>query len=336
MKRQTPGLRRTVITALCLVIPLAAGCGSSTAGSKVHEVKGSVLTRTLKVGVLPTFNGLDAYVAAAEGYFEDEGLNVELVEISRPADAAPQLLGGSLDISLTDTVMPIVARSEGVPFVAVAPAGVGTKLPSGTLNVGNIWVSADSKVKSVKDLESASIAVPQINSQVWLDVRSAVDAAGGDSSKIKFVEAPDQLGALKSGNVDASTSSEPKGTAAMKDPALKHLDNYTTAEGGLAYMFTATQQMADENPATVAAFQRAILKANDKTNSDPAYRAKVAKKLRPFAQVPVALLKAATYPTFDEKPLETDDVGRAVSQMVKYGLITEGKAPKADDLLSQG
>ncbi|MFF1919807.1 ABC transporter substrate-binding protein [Streptomyces sp. NPDC058221] len=130
------------------------------------------------------------------------------------------------------------------------------------------------------------MAVPQINSQVWLDVRSAVDAAGGDSSKIKFVEAPDQLGALKSGNVDASTSSEPKGTAAVKDPALKHLDNYTTAEGGLAYMLTATQQMADENPATVAAFQRAILKANDKTNSDAAYRAGVAKKLRPFAQVP--------------------------------------------------
>ena len=41
---------------------------------------------------------------------------------------------------------------------------------------------------SVEDLPGHRFGVPALNSQIWLDLRTAVDEAGGDSSKIKWVE----------------------------------------------------------------------------------------------------------------------------------------------------
>ncbi|MFV2175501.1 ABC transporter substrate-binding protein [Actinomadura sp. LOL_016] len=312
---------------------LVTGCGSS-ASSEGGD--GGVLTRTVKVGVLPSFNGLSGFVGDTEGFFEQEGLNVEVEEIAKPADGVPRLLGGTLDFALMEMVTPIQARSEGVPIVAVAPASTVAKMAPEDVGVGNLWTAAGSRFTSIKSLESAKIAIPQINSQVWLDVRAAIDAAGGDSSKTQFVEAPDQFAALKAGNVDAATSTEPKGTAALKDPELKRLGTYATSEGGLAYMYMAGAKLAGESPATTAAFQRAILKANAKTNSDAAFRVQAAKKLGPFAKTPEALLKTAVYPTFAEQPLAAEDLERAIDRMVKYGILAKEKTPKAAEFLAKG
>lgn len=328
MKQQRFGRRATVVGAVSAVVLAVAGCGSSDGDEAASD---EVLSRTVNVAVFPSLNGLDGYVADAEGFFEDEGLDVELVTAGAPSAMMPQLLGGSLDFALMEMVTPIVAKSEGVGIVAAAPGNEGTELAPGEMGVGNLWVRSDSAIDSVKELENSKFAIPQINSQVYIDVRESVDRAGGDSSKIKFVEAQDQLGALQAGDVDASTSSEPKGTAMLGEKSLKRLDNYITAGGGLGYMFMTTEKLAQQSPATLAAFERAILKANAFINANKERAAEIAGT---YIDAPAELLQSAVYAQFSEEPITEEQIQFAIDRMVKYDVLDEAKAPKASDLIA--
>lgn len=328
MKKLQFGKRAAaVVMAGALALSLAA-CGSSDDDAKAGD--GEVLTRTLKVGVFPTFNGLNGYVAQEQGFFEDEGLKVELVQAGAPSAMMPQLLGNSMDFALMDLVTPLIAKSKGVPVVGVAPGASGKEYPAGEKGPVGLWVRADGDITSVKDLENATFAVPQIGSAVWMDVRTAVDNAGGDSSKIKFVEAQDQIGALLAGDVSASTSSEPRDSSLLGEKKLKRLDNYLTMDGGLAYSYMATKEFTGKNAATVDAFERAILKANAFITENPDKLPAIAAS---YIEQPIEALENAVYPTFLDQEISAEDIDAALTRMVKYGLIDEAKAPKASDFL---
>ena len=333
MKQQRFARRAAVAGVIGAVVLSAAGCGSSSDDATDDASSGKVLTRTLNVGVFPTLNGLPGFIAKNEGYFEAEGLKVNLMPVKSAAEATPQLQGGQLDIAQTDMTTAILAKSQNFPLVAVAPGTVGKKYPADQFAPGNIWISADSSIKSLADLTGKKFAVPAVKTQVWLDVRSSVDAAGGDSSKIDFVETPDTAGGIKAGNVDAGTTSEPTGTTLKSDPGLKWLSNYTTADGGLAYMFVSGTKLFKESPATLAAFERAILKANAAANASQDLKVKVATSVMTTAD-PAALAKAV-YPTYDEDPIEAADITKASDRMVKYDLLEKSATPDPADLIAK-
>lgn len=324
MKHQSLGWRKLAVIAATALAVTLAGCGSS------DDDNADLSDRTVKVAVFPSFNGLNGHVAVEEGFFEEEGLDVELVTAGAPSGMMPQLMGGSLDFALMDMVTPIIAKSQDVPVVAVAPGASGTNYKSGEMGVGNLWVRADSKINSVKELENTTFAVPQIGSAVWMDVREAVDEAGGDSSKMKFVEVQDQLGALKAGDVEAASSSEPRGTALLQDKALKRLDNYITMNGDVSYMFMTTTKLAEQNAETVEAFERAILKANAFINENPERAAEIAAG---YVDAPAELLDSAVYPRFEEESITTEQIQDVIERMVRYDLIKESDAPKPTDLV---
>lgn len=327
----TSGITRrfVLVGVACASVVLTSACGSSDPEPAAGGDVGKVETPNVKVAVFPSFNALGAQTAKADNQFMDKGLTAELVTVATPAEGMPQLLGGKIQFALMDMTVPLVAKTKGVPLVMVAPGAVGTP-PSDGMGVGNFFVSADSKVKSVKDIQNATFGVPQINSQIWVDIRATVDEAGGDSSKIKFVEVPNTLAALRAGNVDVVTTSEPAGTAALKDKSIKLLSGYTAAGGGVAYGFVTTQQFAQKNPNTVKAFEEAILAGNKAVNADPAKRSTVAAS---YIKAPKELLDKARYPNFSEEPLSEEDVQTALDRVLKYGLLDKDKAPKPGDLL---
>lgn len=329
-------VRRAVVVGAVGALALSvAGCGSASEDSAAGASGDKVLTRTIKVGAFPTLNGLDVQIALKEGYFKDEGLNVEFVPVKSAAEATPQLQGGALDIAETDMTTAILAKSQNFPLTAIAPGTVGVKPPpTDKISSGEIWCGANSPVKSLKDLPGTKFAVPAVKTQVWLDVRSAVDQAGGDSSKIQFVETPDTPGAIKSGNVDCGTVAEPQGTSLKSDPELRWLGPYATADGGLAYMFVADTELAQESPATMAAFERAILKANATANANHALAVKVATSVMAPTWNASVLSKAA-YPTWDEKPIAPADVTKASDRIVKYGMLDKSAVPDPSDLIAK-
>lgn len=323
--------RSVTVGAICASVVLASACGSSDdAGADSSTAKsGAVEKPAVSVAVFPSFNALGAQMAAHDGQFKTAGLDVTLTNVATPAEGMPQLLGGKIQFALMDMTVPIVAKTKGVPLVMVAPGAVGTP-PEGGMGAGNFWVKAGSKIKSIKDIQNATFGVPQINSQIWVDIRAAVDEAGGDSTKIKFVEVPNTLAALKAGNVDVVTTSEPAGTAALTDPTIHLLSGYTAAGGDVAYTFVTTQQFAKANPNTVKAFQDAIIAANKVVNADATKRVDVAST---YIKAPKELLAKAHYAKFGEEPISAASVQTSLDRILKYGLLEKSKAPKPEELL---
>jgi len=334
MKQQGFGRQVAVVGVVGVLAASMAACGSSS-GDGAGASSDKVLTRTIKVGAFPTLNGLDVQIAAQEGYFKAEGLNVEVVPVKSAAEATPQLQGGQLDIAETDMTTAILAKAQNFPLIAVAPGTVGIKpVPTDKVGPGaQIWCGANSSVSSLTDLPGTKFAVPAVKTQVWLDVRSAVDAAGGDSSKIQFIETPDTPGAIKAGNVPCGVAPEPQGTSLLADKDLKWLSNFPTADGGLAYMFVTGTKLAQQSPATMAAFQRAMLKANAAANADHALSVKVATSVMGATWSPEVLSKAM-YPSFDEQNITEADVTKASDRVVQYGMLDKSAVPAPSSLIA--
>lgn len=114
MARQFKFLSPWILT-LCLSIPalmLPGWCFPAQSPDKA-------LTK-LRVTVLPFFSYAPLYIAEAEGFFAEQGLDVEFVRFQSNADSLPALLRGDIDIDTIFTVgvLNAVGRGENVRVVA--------------------------------------------------------------------------------------------------------------------------------------------------------------------------------------------------------------------------
>lgn len=323
---------RALVTASVAALSLGslAACGSS---SDDEATDGG----TLKVAVYPSFSSLGAQQALADGAFEDEGLTIKFVTVNTPADVAPLLSSGQVQFGLMDMTTPVLAAAKAskAPFVFDAPATEGTPLTPDGWGSANVWVKKDSKIQSVKDLAGARFGIPQLNSQLWLDVRTNVDAAGGDSSKIKWVQIPDpaqNLTQIKSGQIDATTSSEPTGTSWAADAEVRHLAGFVSNQGHIAYSFASTKDYATKHADVVDKFRAAIIAGNKAFNAlDAAGKAKLAGTVN--SKWPAELLAKARYSNFGESAVSAADVQFSIDRMKKYDMLEASSSLKADDLL---
>lgn len=328
--KQAIGIK-TAVTAVVAALALAA-CGGGSDDSDDAATPSDAGKSSVKVAVFPSFNALGAHAADIKGTFKKQGLSVEFVTVATPAEATPQLLGGKVDFALMDVVSPVIARSKNVPLVLVAPGATGTAVGDDDMGVGNFWVAKDSKIKSVQEIENATFGVPQTKSQVWVDIRTVVDEAGGDSSKIKFVEVPNTLAALKGGSVDVVTTAEPSGTAALSDPDIKLLAGFVSGKvGEVAYNYGTSEKFAQANPGTVKKFADAILEANALLNSTPGLPAEIAGT---YIEAPKELLAKAQFQQFSEKAISAEDIDQGIERVLRYGLIEKSDAPSATDMLA--
>lgn len=317
--------------AAALALGSLTACGSSSSAS-TPSTSGAI-----KVAVFPSFSSLGAHEALADGAFKAQGLNVSFVTVNTPADVAPLLSSGDVQFGLMDMTTPVLAaaKADKAPFVFDAPATKGTPLTSEGWGTANVWVKKGSAIKSVKDLTGSKFGIPQLNSQLWLDVRSNVDAAGGDSSKIQWVQIPDPAQnrtQIKAGAIDATTSAEPTGTAWAADPGLTHLAGFVSNEGHIAYSFASTKSFADKNADVLKKFNTAIIDGNKKFNAkDIAAKAALAATVN--KKWPAPLLTKARYSTFGEESVSATDVQFSIDRMKKYKMLDAGTSLKATELL---
>ena len=100
-----------------LVLALTAGCGVGQGSAKVLGTGDPI-----KVGVIPVADFAPVYVALDEGYFADEGLNVQTQVVQNAAAIAPSVINGQLQFGTAATTPFIAAAQKGLPVQAVANA----------------------------------------------------------------------------------------------------------------------------------------------------------------------------------------------------------------------
>lgn len=266
---------------LSLVIAITlTGCGG---GDSDGGGPGGLEKTTLNVGLLPVPEGVPLYIAIQQGLFKAEGLKVTPQFIQTGAAAVPLLRSGKLDISLTNYVASLLAQEQSggaVKWKFVADAYQGEK---GAFVVG---VGAESSIKSAQDLTGKKIAVPGLKSIATLSVSASLRAEGIADESVEYVEMafPQMLPALEAGRVDAAWLAEPFISQLHRQGGRTVLD--TMAPGGPTRNLPISGwgvlgDYADKHPKTVAAFQRAMAKAQRMAAQD---RGLVARTLPTFVK----------------------------------------------------
>lgn len=175
-------------------------CGNS-GGSQTAAAGASADAANEEITVVldwtPNTNHTGLYAALENGYYEEAGLDVKIVQ--PPEDGAVVLTAsGKADfgISFQDSLAPALAGDNPLPVTAVA--GMIQHNTSGIIS------SADDGIDRPKQMENHSYAT--WNGGIELaTIRHIVEADGGDYEKVNLIPSTvtDEVSALKTDSVDS-------------------------------------------------------------------------------------------------------------------------------------
>lgn len=327
----------TAKSSVCRVVAVAAGAFllafSSACGAA--GTQGEEQAAELKVGATPSISGLGLHVAVSEGQFTERGLTVVPVENRSANEAVPQLLSGDLQVAQVDTLTLLQARSQGVPVRVIAGAGEqSTDGENGEASAASIVASPSSAISSPVDLVGKKVGVPAIKTQTWMNIRAIVEAAGGDSSQIQFVEVPpaQMVDLVQRGDVDAATPNEPLASSSVADGSVKlvHSTDIPGNKGAPSAVYVATEQFIAENPDRVKKFAESVETAAAQVNDNPDLAAKVAEQRLNYKP---EQLENVFYQTFATDPVTPAEIDTIADLAVKYGILTAN--PDAQTVLAE-
>lgn len=189
MHRTPAPLRRalTVLAALAFVVAIGA-CSSSGGGEgdEGGEGDGDLRPVTLMLNWTPNAQHAGIYAAQELGYYEDAGIDLEIVEPAATG-VEPVVATGEAEFGIAQAESLLPARAAGVPVVSIA-----TLLPH---NDSSLMFLADAGIERPRDLEDHTYGGYGGSLETEL-INRLVECDGGDPAKVEFVEV---------GNVDYLT-----------------------------------------------------------------------------------------------------------------------------------
>lgn len=200
MKKQS---RLYLIILTLLAITVVSACGKGV--SKKEDV-------TLRVAYNLWVGSAGLFIADDKKFFDEAGVNVELVQFASPTEATQALLSKNVDVALTtmDTAVMIKAKDK---------SGRNLKMFNLTdLSSGADGIVGGKGMTSIADIKGKTVAAT-IGSVNHFMLSYALQQAGLSESDINLTNvSPDQTGPLfLSGKVDVAATWEPYLTEALSN-----------------------------------------------------------------------------------------------------------------------
>ncbi len=275
----------------------------------------------IRIGYIPISDNAQMYVAIEQGYFQQEGLNVELRSMSggpRIIEALVSMGSEKIDIGYSNVVSIIAARAQGFPVVAIAGGPIET--PGRPTHA--VLVRADSAIKSVKDLQGKTLAVNALRNIDHIMLLRYLEAGGVDTAGIKLVEVPfpQMENVLLTSTVDAAATIEPFMTFALKRDSIRVLDHhYAVVEPRTVVgSYLTTEQWLGSNQDSARRFVAALGKATEFIRSDQQATRRMLVK---YTQVDAETTAAMQLTEFQEQH-QASDIQRWIEEMVRWKMIS--------------
>ena len=257
--------RVPALVALVAIAALAlAGCSSATtpdAATKPDAAASDEL-RTIVVGGIANVDMAAMYVGEKQGFFAEEGLDVEIEFGGGTAAMIPALLNGQYDIQFGGAPNLIQAIDAGIPVTAVTVGGRSTGVRGA--DHGAVVVAENSEIQSPADLEGKTVAVLALHGLHQIATWQSILNAGGDPEAVKWVEMPfpDMAAAVDSGDVDAAVTSEPFLGLALASGKREIASPFVdVAPGFVSGLYLAAVDRVETEPELYEAFSRALQKS---------------------------------------------------------------------------
>ncbi len=187
MKKRIISMMMILTMVFCMT-----ACGSSD-----NSKDDSKETITVVLDWTPNTNHTGLYVAQANGYFAEAGLEVEIVQ--PPEGGAEMLVGAGqaqFGVSFQDYLAPALVGENALPIEAVAAILQH--------NTSGIISRAGEGADSPKGLEGKKYATWDLDLEK-ATIQHVMEAEGADFSKVELIPSTvtDEVSALKSNSVDA-------------------------------------------------------------------------------------------------------------------------------------
>jgi NitT/TauT family transport system substrate-binding protein len=262
--------------------------------------------KKLKMGLLPILDVLPFYIAQDKGYFEAEGLQVELVPVKSAQERDALIQAGEIDGQLNDLISTVLLDREQAQVKIVAKA----RKAYPDFPQFRIVAAPGVTVNSPADLANVPIGISQNSVIEYMNDRLLVDwGLPPDQIAIEEVSAiPTRFELLMNGQLKAALLPDPMGQAAIAGGATLVIDDTKIPQYSQSVLSFRTTAL-ENKPEAVRAFLRAWNKAVADLNKDPsAYRNVLIEKTR----VPESIQGTYNVPPFPENEItsqaEWDDV----------------------------
>ncbi|BAL88871.1 putative ABC transporter substrate-binding protein [Actinoplanes missouriensis 431] len=232
-------------------------CGTSSDSDSAGGDSGSV--DKVKVGVIPIIDVAPIYLGQKQGFFSKRNIELTMEAGQGGAAIVPGVVSGQFQFGFSNWTSLMIAQSKNVPIKAVA-AGVSSTGVQGK-DFGAVVVKGDSPIKTAADLAGKKISVNTLKNIGDTITRQSVRKAGGDPSKIEFVEMPfpNMPAALDGGQVDAAWVVEPTLTAVKAAGGREVASTFVDAAPDLSVAaYFASTELIGKNPDLVKRFTEAI------------------------------------------------------------------------------
>jgi NitT/TauT family transport system substrate-binding protein len=262
----------------------------------------------LKMGLIPVLDVMPFYIAENQGYFTDEGIEVELVPIKSAQERDALMQAGEIDGMLADLISSTLLNRESNLVKVVAK--VRKSYPDAPQI--RILAAPGSEITSPAELANVPIGISQNTMIEYLTDRMLV--TGGLPAEQIVVEEvsaiPTRFELLINGQLQAATLPDPMAQAAIAAGATLIIDDAEIPQFSQSVL-TFSRTSLENKPETVRAFLRAWNRAVRDINENPeAYRDVLIEKTR----VPESVQGTYKIPPFPENEItsaaEWEDVGQ--------------------------
>jgi NitT/TauT family transport system substrate-binding protein len=216
--------------------------------------------------MLPVLDGLPVYVAQAQGFFTEQGIEVEIVPVGSAPERDQLMQAGQIDAMINEIVSVLFYNKVEPQVTAVRFARAATiESP-----VFRIVASAASGITSVEALKGVAIGVSE-GTVIEYTTDRILAKAGFTADEVVTLAVPrisDRMNLLDSGQLDAANLPDPAASLAILNGAAPVIDDTSYPEISHS-VISFSRSYLDANPQAVRAFLRAIEQAVIAINSDP-------------------------------------------------------------------
>lgn len=250
-----------------LLLRVAAVAASVLIAGSAATAQPSNLT-TIRVVASAGDDLLPLWYAQSTGMFRAAGLNVVLDKAASGAVATQAIVGSADDIGRVSLISLVSAHVRGIPFVLLAPAAIHRKQTS--VNDG-VLVGAGAPFRTVLDLQGKTVSSTELGSIGALGLRALIDAQGGDSSTLHWIELPvtATAAAIEAGRIDAGISNEPAMSRDLATGKVRVLADMLDGYRGeiLEGAYFSMRDYAVANRDAIARFTRVLRQASIYANA---------------------------------------------------------------------
>ena len=271
----------------------------------------------VRVATLTIDAAAACYYAQEEGFFKRAGIDADIQGITSGGAIVAAVSSNAVDIGFANLVSVVAAFARHLPVTIVAPGSVDVE----TMPTNALIVTPGSPIRTGSDLNGKTMATSTLRNIVQFAAQLWVDKHGGDSSTIKFVEMPfsAMTDALVAGRIDAAIVAEPfmtdvKGRTRVIAYPMSAIGPRVQLGGWLA-----NTTWARANPDVVAAFDDAIVKANEWGNAHHDLSAQILAKHGHLDAAVLAKMNRATYAS----RLVAAELQPAIDVAARYGAIAQ-------------